>query len=143
MDMYEIASRFRRLVTYQFYAAATQYDELLENMGDLVGKEPVLPFPDSVSGFPKQEMPFTPMADSTTLPWRPQEPQENYRTEGINLRPVEQSTIGPSPSNKQGVTVRKSTVSIDDITIFVKHVSMTVLISARLTSIGVVQVCHG
>ena len=126
MDMYEVSSRFRRLVTYQFYAAATQYDELLENMGDIVGKKPVLPFPDSVSGFPKEEIPLTPMADSTTLPWRPQEPQENY---GNNNKSAEQIIIGPSPGNKQGVTVKKSTVNVDDITIFVKHVSVAICVS--------------
>ena len=143
MDMSEVSSRFRRLVTYQFYAAAAQYDELLENMGEIVGKEPVPPFPDSVSGFPKQKLSVTPLADSTTLPWRPQEPQENYRTEGNTPKSVKESTIGPSPSNMQGITVKKSTVSVDDITVFVKHVSMAVRISTRLTSIGMVQVCHG
>lgn len=143
MDMYEVSSRFRRLVTYQFYAAATQYDELLENMSDIVGKEPILPFSDSVSGFPKHEMPLTPMADSDALPWGPQEPQENHLTKGNNLESAGQTTVGPSPSSKQGVTVKKSTVSVDDITIFVKHVSLAVRISTRLTSIGMVQVCHG
>ena len=131
MDMHEVSSRFRRLVTYQFYAAATQYDKLLENMGDIVGKEPIPPNLDSVFGFPKQEMPLTPVADSTILPWRPREPQENYGTEGNNdLKSIEQTTIG-SQSNKQatqlkGVSIKKSTASIDDITTFVKHVSATV-----------------
>ena len=149
MDITEVSARFRRLATYQFYAATTQYDELLENMDDMVGKEPILPFPDSVSDFPKQEMPLAPVADSTTLPWRPREPQENYRTEGNkDLKSVEQTTIELSTSNKQvtqpkRVTVRKSTVSVDDITTFVKHVSAAIRVSTRLRLIGMVQVCHG
>ena len=133
MDMSEVSSRFRRLVTYQFYAAATQYDELLENMGDMVEKELIPPIPGSVSGYPKQEMPLTPAADSTILPWKPREPQENYHKEGNKgVKSIEQTTI-ESPTNKQAsrlkrVSVKKSTASVDDTTTFVKHVSAAVRI---------------
>ena len=129
MDIAEVSARFRRLVTYEFYAAAPQYDELLENMDDIVGKEPILPFPDSVSGFSKQELPLMPVVDSTTLPWRPREPQEGHRT-GVDPESAEDTTIEPSPSNNQTtqlkgvtVTVDKPTAGVDDITTFVKHVS--------------------
>ena len=122
MDITEVSARFRRLVTYQFYAATTQYDELLKNMGDMVGKEPIPPSPDSVSSFPKQQMPPTPVVDSTTLPWRPRESHENYHTDGKkDLKSVEQTTVESSAS--KGVTVKQSTAREDDITTFVKHVS--------------------
>ncbi|KAF8666346.1 hypothetical protein AX14_006471 [Amanita brunnescens Koide BX004] len=149
MDITEVSARFRRLVTYQFYAATTQYDEFLENMDDIVGKDPIPPFPDSVSGFEKQEMPLTPVVDSSALPWRAREPQEDYRREGNkDLKFVEQTTIEPSPSNKratqpEGVTVKKSTASVDDTTTFIKHVSAAVRFFTRLTTIGMDQICHG
>ena len=149
MDIAEVSTRFHRLVTYQFYAAATQYDELLENMDGIVGKDPIAPYPDSVSGFPKHEMPLMPVADSTTLPWRPREPQENYRREGnTDLKSVEQTTIEPSQSNKRatqrkGVTVKKSTASVDDITTFIRHVSAAVRFFTYLTSTGMDQICNG
>ena len=131
MDIREVSSRFRRLVTYQFYAAATQYDTLLERMGDIVGTESISPNPDSVSGFPKQEIPLTPVADSTILPWIPREPQVNYGAEGNkDLKSIAQTAI-QSQSNKQatrpkGISIKKSTASVDDITIFVNHVSAVV-----------------
>lgn len=133
MDITEVSSKFERLVTYQFYAATTEYGELLENMGDMDGKEVIAHFSDAVSGFQKQEMPQLITADSTILPWRPKD-SKDYRTEGKEkFESLKETSNDPSPSKKEPaqdrrVTVKKSTAEVDDVTAFVKHVSMPVRI---------------
>lgn len=129
MDITEVSSKFQRLVTYQFYAATTEYDELLENMGDMDEKEVIAHFSDAVSGFQRPEMPQLITADSTILPWRPQD-SKDYRTEGKENSEFikETSPSKKEPAQDKRVFVKKSTADVDDVTAFVKHVSVPVCI---------------
>ena len=137
MVLSEISARFRRLVTYQFCAATDEYDELLEKMGDFFGSESIPSFSDTVSGFPTQELPLTPAADSAILPWGPRDTEERRSTEEkekveslgqITNEPAKPPLSNAEPFQPKGITIRKSTASIDDVTTFVKHVSKSIVL---------------
>ncbi|KAF8334395.1 hypothetical protein F5887DRAFT_1256971, partial [Amanita rubescens] len=115
-DLTDASARFRRLVTYQFYAATTEYDEVLEKMGDICSKESVAAWPDSVSGFPLQDLPLVPLVDSTVLPW-------SARDEPLKQGEDEPATRSQNNTPSQGITVKKSNTHLDDIITFVKHVN--------------------
>ena len=131
-DLAEMFARFRRLVTYQFCAATTEYDELLEKMDDICGKEPISSFPEDISGFPTEELPLAPLVDSTILPWRPRESKRIGSSEKQAVVSLEQEkderTKSPqnnrSSPHSKGITVNKITDSVDDVTTFIKHVSI-------------------
>ena len=128
-DLAEIFARFRRLVTYQFCAATTEYDELLKNMDDICGKERIPSFPEDISGFPTHELPLTPLVDSTILPWGPREskqvdsPKEKQTVVSEEEKNEPPQNNNPSAHSK-GITVKKITDSVDDVTTFIKHVSI-------------------
>ena len=131
-DLTEVFERFHRLVTYQFYAATAEYDEVLEKMDDVFSTESVASWPDSVSGFPIHVTPLVPLVDSTILPW-------SARDGSIKQRMAESTTR--SPNNGQtvqstGVTVEKSAARLDDITTFIKHVSRSCRISSYFTELA-------
>ena len=131
-DLTEAFARFRRLITYQFYAATTEYDQVLEKMGEICSKESVAPWPDSVSGFPMPDMPLMPLVDSTALPWK-------ARSEQGRDEPDAQSPDHAQSIQSKGITVKKSSARLDDITTFVKHVSEVCHISTAVLSFSLGQ----
>ena len=112
----DVSARFRRLVTYQFYAATTEYDEVLEKMDDICSEESVAAWPDSVSGFPIQDMPLMPLVDSTVMPWSAPDELLKQGADG-------QATPSQNNTPSKGITIKKSVNCLNDITTFVKHVS--------------------
>ena len=127
-DLTEVSARFRRLVTYQFYAATTEYDEILEKMDIICTKESVASWPDSVSGFlARDDIPLMPLVDSTVLPW-----SESHK-QGANEQITRPSNNKQTIESK-GITVNKSVPRLDDITTFVMHVSELHYTSATILS---------
>ena len=127
-DLADVSARFRRLVTYQFYAATTEYDEVLEKMDDICSKDSIASWPDSVSGFPDQDIPLIPLVDSTVLPW-------SARDESPKQGADEPATRSQDNTPSKGITVKKSVTRLDDITTFVKHVSKVFRIFTTMLSL--------